>query len=74
MICAYGDAGERGPVALALRWWATLHPSLDVRREVLLCSPSTGARPIKRARYRCTEFLYEPLEVYMDLWNGTGPA
>jgi hypothetical protein len=58
----------------ALRWWAKQHPVLDARREVLLCLPDTGARPIERVRYRLHEQLFDDLEVYMDLWNGTGPA
>jgi hypothetical protein len=53
----------------SIRWWAIQHPVLSVRREVMLCLPSTGARPIKRARYRVNQCFYEALEFYKDLWN-----
>jgi hypothetical protein len=54
----------------ALRWWAKQHPLTAVRREVLLCLPHTGARPVKRAIYRSNEQFFDDLEVYFDLWNG----
>ena len=58
----------------SLRWWAKQHPVVAVRREVLLCLPATGERPLERVRYRLAEQLFDDLEVYMDLWNAGGPA
>lgn len=62
------DGGSRLPVgSRSMKILCLMHPDLAVRREALLGIP----RPLERARYRVgRDELYDPLEAYMDLWNG----
>lgn len=63
------DGGSRESVGLrALKMMCLMHPDIAVRREALLGVP----RPAERARYRVNEQLFDDLEVYIDLWHGTG--
>lgn len=58
------DERKRG--LRAMKMMCLMHPDLSVRREALLGVP----RPVERARYRCSECFFDPLEFYMDVWNG----